>query len=82
LTAHGIGKNFQRKSFILSISEFPGSHTGEKILEKIRELLKVWNFAEETISYFVHDEGSNFRKVTFYFISNLLSNYRLFLIHY
>nr|CAD2194939.1 unnamed protein product [Meloidogyne enterolobii] len=75
LTAHGIGKNFQRKSFILSISEFPGSHTGEKILEKIRELLKVWNFAEETISYFVHDEGSNFRKA----FSDPLLNFENFL---
>uniref|UniRef100_A0A914I9C5 Transposase n=1 Tax=Globodera rostochiensis TaxID=31243 RepID=A0A914I9C5_GLORO len=62
LTAHGIGKKFERKSFILSVSEFDGSHTGERIAEKLRELLKIWKIPASQMFYFVRDEGSNFKK--------------------
>uniref|UniRef100_A0A914HRX4 HAT C-terminal dimerisation domain-containing protein n=1 Tax=Globodera rostochiensis TaxID=31243 RepID=A0A914HRX4_GLORO len=43
LTAHGISKNWEKRSFVLSVSAFPGSHTGDRINEVVRGLLKSWD---------------------------------------
>uniref|UniRef100_A0A914HSY4 HAT C-terminal dimerisation domain-containing protein n=1 Tax=Globodera rostochiensis TaxID=31243 RepID=A0A914HSY4_GLORO len=43
ISAHGISKNWEKRSFVLSVSAFPGSHTGDRINEVVRGLLKSWD---------------------------------------
>ena len=60
-----INKIWERKNFILSVSEFPGSHTGDRIREKVQEMLKAWNIKVEKCHLFLRDGGTNFKKVCF-----------------
>jgi hypothetical protein len=63
LTAHVIGNDFTRKNYVLAVSQFDGSHTGERIAEKLRQILSNWNIKSEKTHIFVRDGASNFKKV-------------------
>ena len=63
LTIEGITKTFARRKFVLSIVEFPGTHSGEAIAKKIKQILQDWNIEKDRIVAFVRDSGSNIKKV-------------------
>ncbi|XP_063231191.1 zinc finger BED domain-containing protein 4-like [Bacillus rossius redtenbacheri] len=59
-TSHYITNNFQLKKHVLSISHFPGNHTGEAISSKLTEFLHTWGLAEVTVPiYVVSDKARN-----------------------
>ncbi|KAI1703072.1 zinc finger BED domain-containing protein 1 [Ditylenchus destructor] len=62
LTAHGINKEWKARNFVLCVREFPGSHTGERVGELVRAMLKEWAVPQEKCFLFLRDGGANMRK--------------------
>lgn len=63
MTCHGINKNLQRKYYVLSVSEFEGTNSGERIAEKLRQMLNNWGLSTEKAFLFVRDGAKNYAKV-------------------
>jgi hypothetical protein len=49
----------------LRVAEFPGSHGGELIAEKLKELLIDWKIPAQKVQAFVCNEGRNIKVVCF-----------------
>ncbi|KAL3088919.1 hypothetical protein niasHT_028695 [Heterodera trifolii] len=62
LTAHGITHDWKRVDFVLSVGQIKGEKTGERIAERIRQILVDWKIPQEKCAVFVRDGGSNMRK--------------------
>ena len=56
LTAHFIGRQFKLKARTLAIEHISGSHSGEKIQNSIKELLRSYNIANK-IQSITSDNG-------------------------
>lgn len=62
LTVSYIDETFTPISFPLQCSPFPGSHTGERILEKITQMLEESGVSDDHVSALVQDNGANGQK--------------------
>lgn len=60
LTAHYIDDEFKRKEFVVSCSYFPGAHTGERVGEKITQLLSEANISNDRRHLILRDGGTNY----------------------
>lgn len=63
LTATAISENWQIKCFTLAISPFSGVHSGERIADKLKQILGNWKIPNERCHAFVTDKGSNMIKI-------------------
>lgn len=61
LTAEGISENWNIKSYVLAVREFPGTHTGQLIAEKLADLINDWGISS-CVRAFVTDSASNYKK--------------------
>ena len=62
LTAHLVTDSFERKSAILSVNPFDGSHTGENMAAKFDEMFHLWEINKDQVHLVVHDNASNMVK--------------------
>ena len=51
--------NFKLQSFLISVDEFPDSHTAENIVQEIRDALSEWNLSITRIVAATTDNGAN-----------------------
>ena len=51
ITFHFVNANYQLKSYLLEILEFPEAHTGTNIAEELQEILKNWRLPQNKITY-------------------------------
>ena len=49
------------KSYILATYSFPEQHTGDNIVEKLKEILSEYDIDDNSIFAIIHDQGSNFQ---------------------
>ena len=49
------------KSYTLATYSFPEQHTGDNIVEKLKEVLSEYDIDDNSIFAIVHDQGSNFQ---------------------
>ena len=61
LTLHFIDNSWELKSYTLATYPFPEQHTGDHIVEKLKEILNEYNIANDSVVAIVHDQGSNFQ---------------------
>lgn len=59
LTAHGISKDFHKKSIILKCEVMDERHTGNIISKKYQTILEEWGINRQKIHCIVRDRGSN-----------------------
>ena len=52
-------KDFKLQSFLISVHEFPDSHTAENIVQEIRDALSEWNLSITRIVATTIDNGAN-----------------------
>ena len=50
------------KSYILATYSFPEQHTGDNIVEKLKEVLSEYDIDDNSIFAIVHDQGLNFQR--------------------
>lgn len=62
LTAHWITESFERKSAILHVQPFDGSHTGENIAAMFEEMFRSWKINKDRVHLVVRDNASNMVK--------------------
>jgi hypothetical protein len=65
LTIVGISKLWVKKSFVLAVKKFSGSHTGIRIAEAISEILNDWSIGKNKIHFFLRDGAANVKKAIF-----------------
>ena len=58
LSAHWLSSSWETSTCILATTEFPGSHTGVAISEKITELSEDFGIRSK-VSVIVHDQAAN-----------------------
>lgn len=58
LSAHWISDSWELVTCVLAAKEFPGSHTGVAISEKIAEMVKEFKI-QDKVSVIVHDQAAN-----------------------
>lgn len=63
LTAHWINIEFERKSAVLNINDFPESHTAENISEVFKEMMTNWNVSKK-FHILLRDNAPNMVKAT------------------
>ena len=63
LTAHFIDNSWEMKSYTLATYPFPEQHTGDNIVEKLKEVISEYKIKDNSIIAIVHDQGSNFQRV-------------------
>ncbi|ODM93297.1 putative AC9 transposase, partial [Orchesella cincta] len=61
VTVHWIDSHLERKSAILAMKRFQGSHTSERVTEWLVNILKTYSI-QDSVSSIVTDNGSNFVK--------------------
>ena len=61
LTTHFIDDCWQMKSYTLTTYSFPEQHTGDNIVEKLKEVVREYDIDDSSIFAIVHDQGSNFQ---------------------
>ena len=61
LTTHFIDDCWQMKSYTLATYSFSEQHTGDNIVEKLKEVVSEYNIDDNSIFAIVHDQGSNFQ---------------------
>ena len=71
LTIHFIDECWEMKSYTLATYSFPEQHTGDNIVEKLKEVLSEYDIDENSIFAVVHDQGSNFQRA-----GHLLEDYK------
>ena len=59
ITAHFIDDDWKLVSAVLTTSQFPGSHTGERIAQKLRQSIALFDVPEDKIAAIVQDEAAN-----------------------
>lgn len=63
LTAHWVNDTFERKSAVLNVKPFDGSHTGEYIAEAFHEMFCSWEInKQDQVHLVVRDNASNMVK--------------------
>ena len=62
LTTHFIDDCWQMKSYTLATYSFPEQHTGDNIVEKLKEVVSEYDIDDNSIFAIVHDQGSNFQR--------------------
>jgi hypothetical protein len=63
LTAHWINDSFERKSAVLNVKPFDGSHTGEYIAETFDAMFRSWQInKQDQVHLVVRDNASNMVK--------------------
>ena len=62
LTMHFIDECWQMKSYTLATYSFPEQHTGDNIVEKLKEVVSEYDIDDSSIFAIVHDQGSNFQR--------------------
>ena len=62
LTLHFIDNSWELKSYTLATYPFPEQHTGDNIVEKLKEVIKEYNITDDKVAAIVHDQGSNFQR--------------------
>lgn len=50
------------KSYTLATYPFPEQHTGDNIIEKLKEVISEYKIKDNSIIAIVHDQGSNFQR--------------------
>lgn len=60
LTAHFIDSDYKRKEYAVCCSYFPGEHTGEKVGEKMIEMLDALQIDERKRHLILRDGGTNY----------------------
>ena len=58
-TAHFIDEDWKMRSACLDTSHFPGSHTGERIAEKLLETTEAFDIENRRVVACVHDQAAN-----------------------
>lgn len=59
LTAHCTDINFERKTVVLRVAPFPGSHTASNIADMIESVIQEFKIPSYKIHIFVRDNGAN-----------------------
>lgn len=59
VTAHGISKDFRKKTIILKCEVMDEHHTGTIISTKFQTMLEEWGIDRQTVHCMVRDRGSN-----------------------
>ena len=62
LTLHFIDNSWELKSYTLVTYSFPEQHTGDNIVEKLKEVINEYNITDNNVVAIVHDQGSNFQR--------------------
>ena len=62
LTCSWLTADFQLRNLPLECAEFGGSHTGERILEKLKAMLARNGISEQQVTAYVIDNGANMQK--------------------
>ena len=62
LTVHFIDDCWEMKSYTLATYSFPEQHTGDNIVEKLKEVVSEYQIDDNKIFAIVHDQGSNFQR--------------------
>ena len=62
LTTHFIDDCWQMKSYTLAMYSFPEQHTGDNIVEKLKEVVSEYDIDNSSIFTNVHNQGSNFQR--------------------
>ena len=62
LTIHFIDEYWEVKSYTLATYSFLEQHTGDNIVEKLKEVLSEYDIDDNSIFAIVHDQGSNFQR--------------------
>ena len=62
LTTHFIDDCWQMKSYTLATYSFQEQHTGDNIVEKLKEVVSEYDIDDNSIFAIVHDQGSNFQR--------------------
>ncbi|XP_055535390.1 zinc finger BED domain-containing protein 4-like [Wyeomyia smithii] len=62
LTGHWLDENCAKQHAILNTCEFPGSHTGERIGNKIHGILADWNIPVSSVHLILRDNAANMIK--------------------
>ena len=59
---HFIDNSWELKSYTLATCPFPEQHTGDNIVEKLKEVINEYNITDNNVAAIVHDQGSNFQR--------------------
>ena len=59
ITVHFIDDDWKLVSAVLTTSQFPGSHTGERIAQKLHQSIALFHVPEDKIAAIVQDEAAN-----------------------
>lgn len=59
ITAHFIDDDCKLVSAVLTTAQFPGSHTGERIAQKLHQSIALFHVPEDKIAAIVQDEAAN-----------------------
>ena len=62
LTVHFIDECWELRSYTLTTYPFPEQHTGDNIVEKLKEVVGEYEIDDNSIFAIVHDQGSNFQR--------------------
>ena len=62
LTVHFVDNSWEMKSYTLATYPFPEQHTGDNIVEKLKEVISEYKIKDNSIIAIVHDQGSNFQR--------------------
>ena len=62
LTVYFIDECWELRSYTLATYSFPEQHTGDNIVEKLKEVVGEYEIDDNRIFAIVHDQGSNFQR--------------------
>ena len=62
LTVHYIDDCWKMRSYTMATYSFPEQHTGDNIVEKLKEVVSEYEIDDNSIIAIVHDQGSNFQQ--------------------
>ena len=62
LTIHFINEYWEMKSYTLATYSFPEQHTGDNMVEKLKEVLSEYDIDDNSLFAIVHDQESNFQR--------------------
>ena len=62
LTVHLIDKCWELRSYTLATYLFPEQHTGDNIVDKLKEVVCEYEINDNNIFAIVHDQGSTFQR--------------------
>ena len=62
LTAHWLTNDFSRKSAVLNVRSFPGSHTGQNIANMFNEMFDSWKIDKARLHLILRDNAANMIK--------------------